>query len=50
MLPRVYVGTDSWPLPGVLGNTSTYTDAEEPEGRAARMDKADNSWFSVCVF
>ncbi|KAG8943586.1 hypothetical protein FRC04_002815 [Tulasnella sp. 424] len=31
----------------VLGNTSTYIDAEEPEGRAARMDKADSSWFSV---
>ncbi|KAG8920824.1 hypothetical protein FRC01_000573 [Tulasnella sp. 417] len=31
----------------VIGNTSVYTDAEEPEGRTARMDKAENSWFSI---
>ncbi|KAG8923787.1 hypothetical protein FRC00_005851 [Tulasnella sp. 408] len=31
----------------VIGNTSVYTDADDPEGRTARMDKAENNWFSM---
>lgn len=30
-----------------IGNTSMYTDADDPEGRTARMDKAENNLFSI---
>ncbi|KAG9036182.1 hypothetical protein FS837_001730 [Tulasnella sp. UAMH 9824] len=31
----------------IIGNTSVYTDTGDPEGRTARMDKAENNWFSI---